>query len=78
MQKKDNNLLREEIFRHLDGIVTAPTAFALHEKGVLTYLLQKKEADLAELTAQFQANEGYLNVALRVATTKWQARLQRR
>lgn len=66
MLKKDNHLLREEIFRHLDGIVTAPTAFALHEKGVLTYLLQAKEADLTELTAMFKANEGYLNVALRV------------
>ena len=66
MQKKDNYLLREEIFRHLDGIVTAPTAFALHEKGVLAHLLQEKEADLQDLTAKFKANEGYLNVALRV------------
>lgn len=66
MQKKDNYLLREEIFRHLDGIVTAPTAFALHEKGVLAHLLQEKAADLQDLTAKFKANEGYLNVALRV------------
>jgi hypothetical protein len=64
--KKDNHLLREEIFRHLDGIVTAPTAFALHEKGVLAYLLEKKQASLTELTNAFKANEGYLNVALRV------------
>ncbi len=66
MHKKENHLLREEIFRHLDGIVTAPTAFALHEKGVLDYLLQAKEAPLTDLVSRFKANEGYLNVALRV------------
>ena len=58
--------LRARLFRHLDGIVTAPTAFALHKKGVLAYLLEQKSASLSDLTAKFQANEGYLNVALRV------------
>ncbi|MBD1396387.1 class I SAM-dependent methyltransferase [Pontibacter sp. JH31] len=58
--------LRETIFRHLDGIVTAPTAFALHQKGVLTYLLENKEVSLLELVSAFEANDGYLNVALRV------------
>ncbi|WP_202800245.1 hypothetical protein [Pontibacter sp. BAB1700] len=58
--------LRETIFRHLDGIVTAPTAFSLHKHGVLEYLQQEQEATLEELVTRFKANDGYLNVALRV------------
>ncbi|MHC2993522.1 polyketide synthase, partial [Pontibacter sp. HJ8] len=67
---KNKTELRETIFRHLDGIVTAPTAFAMHEKGVLDYLLSKQEASLEELVTTFQANEGYLNVALRVLSSQ--------
>ena len=63
---KHKSELRETIFRHLDGIVTAPTAFALHQKGVLQYLLEQNEASLEELVSKFKANDGYLNVALRV------------
>jgi SAM-dependent methyltransferase len=58
------------IFRHLDGIVVAPTAYELEKKGVLKYLLDKKEASLQELTKEFKANEGYLNVALRVLSSQ--------
>ncbi len=64
VQNKSERL--STIFRHLDGIVTAPVAFALHEKGVLNYLLKNKQATLHEITEQFKANEGYLNVGLRV------------
>lgn len=66
LSRPEKSAFRAEIFRHLDGIATAPVAFALHEKGVLDYLLQQGEASLEALTAQFRANEGYLNVALRV------------
>ncbi|CAM3423491.1 DNA methylase adenine-specific domain-containing protein [Flavobacterium longum] len=62
----DKHNLRSTIFKHLDGLVTAPVAFALHEKGVLDYLLDRGQATLAELTETFKANEGYLNVGLRV------------
>jgi len=62
--------LRSTIFRHLDGLATAPVAIALHKKGVLDYLLQRKEATLSELTSQFTANEGYLNVGLRVLASQ--------
>ena len=58
--------LRSSLFRHLDGIGTAPTAYLLHEKGVLDYLLKKKECSLKELSGHFKANEGYLNIALRI------------
>ncbi|MBC7446889.1 MAG: hypothetical protein H7330_02400, partial [Hymenobacteraceae bacterium] len=70
-----NAELRATIFHHLDGIVTAPVALALHDKGVLAHLLAAEGAvPLAELTAAFAANEGYLNVALRVlASQGWLA-----
>ncbi len=66
LTKPDKAALRATIFRHLDGIATAPTAYALLEKGVLQHLLKFGEADVAELATSFRANEGYLNVALRV------------
>ncbi len=63
---KTKSDLRGVIFCHLDGIVTAPTAYCLHENGVLDFLLQKDEHALSDLVDAFGANEGYLNVALRV------------
>jgi hypothetical protein len=57
---------RADIFRHLDGIATAPTAFELHKSGILQYLSKNGSVKLSELVKQFHANEGYLNVALRV------------
>jgi len=62
----DKITLRSTIFKHLDGLVTAPVAYILHEKGVLSHILDKKEVTLTELTEHFKANEGYLNVGLRV------------
>jgi len=62
----DKASLRSTIFRHLDGLVTAPVAYSLHKKGVLTFILDRKEASLKEITTHFSANEGYLNVGLRV------------
>lgn len=62
--------LRSQLFRHLDGIVTAPSAYALHEKGVCDYILSEKACTLEELSSKFKANEGYLNVALRVLSSQ--------
>lgn len=62
--EKDNH--RATIFRHLDGIVTAPGAFILSQKGVTDYLLSQESVDVTELSRLFNANEGYLNVALHV------------
>ncbi len=70
LTKQDKAALRATIFRHLDGIATAPTAYTLLEKGVLQYLLENKTADVTELAAKFQANEGYLNVALRILASQ--------
>ena len=62
----DTRELRSTIFRHLDGLATAPVAIALEKKGVLKFLLQNKETPLTEMTSRFNANEGYLNVGLRL------------
>ncbi len=70
MTREEKKLLRADLFRHLDGIVTAPTAFVLLESGVLDYLKNEKKVALSELTQKFKANEGYLNVALRVLASQ--------
>lgn len=63
---KNTSQLRSTIFRHLDGLATAPVAVALNKKGVLQYLIDKKVASLEELADKFQTNKGYLHVGLRV------------
>ena len=64
------NQLREAIFRHLDGLVVVPVAFSLFKKGILAHLLKEKTTNLTQLTEEFKANEGYLNVALRVLASQ--------
>jgi len=66
LTKQDKVQLRGSIFRHLDGLATATTAYSLHKKGVLDYLLKNKKVSLTEIVSVFKANEGYLNVALRI------------
>ncbi|NNK73763.1 MAG: class I SAM-dependent methyltransferase [Flavobacteriaceae bacterium] len=70
LTKRDKDLLRGTLFRHLDGLVTATSAHALWKKGVLTHLLDRKTATLDELAEKFNANTGYLNVALRVLASQ--------
>lgn len=67
---KLNSQRRDILFRHLDGITTAPTAYSLYKKGVLNYILQNQKVSLTELVSKFNANEGYLNVALRVLASQ--------
>ena len=66
LSKKDKTEYRSLLFRHLDGIATAPTTFSLYKKGVLDYLLQEEKITLTDLAKHFNANIGYLNVGLRV------------
>lgn len=66
LTRADKKILRADLFRHLDGLVTAPTAFILFDKGVLKYILEQKQISIKELSNHFKANEGYLNVALRI------------
>jgi len=41
LTKSDKSQLRGIIFRHLDGIATATSAFSLHKKQILEYILEK-------------------------------------
>ncbi len=66
LNRQEKEQLRGTIFRHLNGIATATTAFSLHKKGVLHYLLENKNVTLKELTKKFDANDGYFNIALRI------------
>ncbi len=65
MSPEQKKVLRARLFRHLDGIVIAPTAYTLKKHGVTDFLLKQKETTLQELATEFNANDGYLNVALR-------------
>lgn len=66
----DKAELRSTIFKHLDGLATAPVAVALQKKGVLSYVLEQNEVSLNELNSQFKSNEGYLNVGLRILASQ--------
>lgn len=61
---------RSSIFTHLDGIVTAPVAYSLLKNGVLETLLAEKSCSLSALASKHNANEGYLNVALRTLASQ--------
>jgi hypothetical protein len=65
LTKEHKKLLRNKIFRHLEGIPLSAVIRQLSSKGVLDHI-GKEWTDLQVLTAQFSANEGYLNVALRL------------
>lgn len=66
LSKQQQRHYRSQLFRHLDGIVTVPTIQALYSAGVTDYLLKHKRVSVDELAQTFNANNGYLNVALRV------------
>lgn len=70
MDKQDKVQLRSELFRHLDGIVTIPTAYLLHTSGILDYILSEGSTTLGAIGDKFEANDGYLNVALRVLASQ--------
>ncbi|MEM9544331.1 MAG: class I SAM-dependent methyltransferase [Bacteroidota bacterium] len=57
---------RSDLFRHLDGLVTAPTAYVLLENGILNDLISSEKVNLSELSEKYKAHEGYLNVSLRI------------
>ncbi|MEO0404986.1 MAG: class I SAM-dependent methyltransferase, partial [Bacteroidota bacterium] len=70
LTKQDKTNLRGELFRHLDGIVSAPVAYALVKRKVTDYLLKKGTVKLSDAAGEFNANEGYLNIGLRVLSAQ--------
>jgi len=61
---------RSELFRHLDGICIAPVAHALKEKGILNFIAKEQQLSLQQICTIFHANEGYLNVGLRLLASQ--------
>lgn len=61
---------RSDLFRHLDGIVTCPTAFVLYKSGIITHINESPALTLSELAQKSKANKGYLNVAIRVLASQ--------
>lgn len=70
LSKAQKATYREELFRHLDGLATAPTAYALHNKGVLQLIVKENKITLQQIVKTINANVGYLNVALRVLASQ--------
>ncbi len=66
LTREDKILLRGHIFKHLDGIVTVSPAFTLYKQGVTDYMLEHQTFSLGQISEAFKANEGYMNVALRI------------
>lgn len=70
LSKDHQKIHRSTIFRHLDGIGTAPSALILFKKGILEYLIKNGEVSLSDISEKFNANEGYMNVALRILASQ--------
>ncbi len=70
LTKEEKDEYRSHLFRHLDGIAVAPIAYSLKEKGILDFILTKDSFLLSEINSQFKANEGYLNVGLRMLASQ--------
>ena len=48
------------------------TAYCLHKFKVCEYILEEQTVCVTDLASQFNANEGYLNIALRlIASQGW-------
>ncbi len=68
--KERKNEYRSELFRHMDGLAIAPVADELNKRGVLDHLLEYRLTSVADLSKKFKANDGYLNVALRLLASQ--------
>lgn len=66
LSKECKSQLRARLFMQLEGIPLIPTLAQLAQSGILHSLASKEEISLVEEASRLQANEGYLNVALRL------------
>lgn len=70
LTKLDKANLRGKLFRYLDGFAICSSAYYLKKNGVLQSLLLGQDSTLSELSQKHKANEGYLNVALRLLASQ--------
>lgn len=66
----DKDFLRSEIFKHLDGVATASIVASLLKKEIISFVIERKKILLSQLSSEFNANEGYLNVAIRALASQ--------
>ena len=70
LNKKERAEIRKRIFLHLDGWALTPTIYNLKQLNILSLFIEKKQWKLSKLSSITQANEGYLNVALRILASQ--------
>ncbi|MBT8236308.1 MAG: class I SAM-dependent methyltransferase [Bacteroidia bacterium] len=70
LTKEEKRIFRQDLFQYLDGLGAGPSTYVIYKKGILAHILQEKGVDLAQLADKFEANEGYLNVALRLMASQ--------
>ena len=58
------NILLKQLFAQLEGIVSIPTINLLNENKIISFIDDDKKHSLHELANSFNANAGYLHVAL--------------
>ena len=58
------NILLKQLFAQLEGIVSIPTINLLNENKIISFIDDNKKHSLHELANSFNANPGYLHVAL--------------
>ncbi len=76
MNQEEKKQLRSILFRHLDGIAIGPTIASLYEKGICTYMQNNPHFTFKKITEQFEVNDGYLNVGLRLLSSQgWLKRI---
>ena len=61
----NNNNYKKELFMHLDGITIIPTAVAMKQLGILSFIGKKDSFNITDITNSHALSEGYLNIAIR-------------
>ena len=68
--KHKKSLVRNTLFRHLDGASIATTLIALKKNGIIDYIQNAKSFNTSILKDNFTFNIGYLNIALRLLSSQ--------
>jgi hypothetical protein len=63
LDKLEKQILRKQLFYHLDGLAMCGVVPVLHEWGLLERVFHSS-GDVDQLAAEYRANSGYLNVAI--------------
>jgi len=70
LNKVEKKLLREKLFRNLEGFPIVSCTAILSKKGVLSEFELGEKISLNALSKKFNANDGYLAVALRIMASQ--------